>query len=107
MRFLANSGWQTVTLDELARPRTISLGGRPARRVFQNCFPKARRLAQPDAPRDHSVIDAFTEMFSHVGNYLLTKVGSGVEHRHHNPPQLQTLVRARIEYLLNEPYNFH
>jgi hypothetical protein len=33
-------------------------------------------------------------MFSHVGNYLLAKLGPRVEHRHHNPAKLETIVRA-------------
>jgi len=33
-------------------------------------------------------------MLAHVGNYLLTKIGSGVEHRHYDPAQLQPLVHA-------------
>ena len=39
---------------EFARQRPIRLRGRSARSVFQNRFPKARRLAQSNAPRDHS-----------------------------------------------------
>jgi hypothetical protein len=33
-------------------------------------------------------------MLSHVGNYLLAKVGPRIEHRHHDPAKLETLVRA-------------
>jgi hypothetical protein len=33
-------------------------------------------------------------MFSHVGNHLLAKIGSGVEHRHDDPAQLETFVRT-------------
>jgi len=33
-------------------------------------------------------------MFSHVGNYLLAKFGPRIEHRHNNPAQLKTIVRA-------------
>jgi len=83
-----------VTLHEFARQRSIRLRGRPARRVFENRFPKARRLAQTNASRDHSFIDAFAEMFSHIGNYLLAEVGARVEHCHNDPAQLKTLVRA-------------
>jgi len=83
-----------MALDELERESAICLGGSSSWRVFQNRFPKARRFAQPNAPRDHSLINAFTEMFSHVGNYLLAKVGPRIEHRHNDPAQLETLVRA-------------
>jgi hypothetical protein len=33
-------------------------------------------------------------MFSHVGNDLLAKLGPRIEHRHNNPAQLKTIVRA-------------
>jgi len=33
-------------------------------------------------------------MLAHVGNYLLAKIGSSVEHRHNDAAQLQPLVRA-------------
>jgi len=33
-------------------------------------------------------------MFSHIGNYLLAKLGTRIEHRHNDPRQLETLVRA-------------
>jgi hypothetical protein len=33
-------------------------------------------------------------MFSHVGHYLLAKVGPRIKHRHNDPAQFQTLVRA-------------
>jgi len=46
-------------------------------------------------------------MFSHVGNYLLAKVRPRIEHRHYDPAELETLIRARIEHLLDEPHNFH
>ena len=83
-----------MTLHELARERTISLRGRSARSVFENRFPKARCLAQPNAPRDYSLINALAKMFSHVGNDLLAQVRPRIEHRHNNPAQLETLVRA-------------
>ena len=40
-------------------------------------------------------------MLTHVLNYLLAKFGPSIEHRHHDPAQLQPLVRARVEYLFN------
>jgi len=46
-------------------------------------------------------------MFSHICNYLLAKVGPRIEHRHDDPAELKALVRARIEYLLDEPHNFY
>jgi len=33
-------------------------------------------------------------MFSHVGNYLLAKLGPRIEHCHNDPAQLETVVRA-------------
>jgi hypothetical protein len=33
-------------------------------------------------------------MLSHVGNHLLAKVGPRIEHSHHDPAQLEALVRA-------------
>jgi len=33
-------------------------------------------------------------MFSHIRNYLLAKFGPRIEHRHNNPAQLETFVRA-------------
>jgi len=33
-------------------------------------------------------------MFSHVGNYLLAKVGPRIEHSHNDSAQLKALVRA-------------
>src|SRR4029453_8082624 len=103
MRFLERSGWGRMALHELSRECAIRLGTRSTRSVFQNRFPEARRFAQPDAPRDHSLVNAFTEMLPHVGNDLLAKVGARVEHRHDDPAQFETLVRPSIQNLLDEP----
>jgi len=83
-----------MPLDELARESAISSGGSSTRRIFQNRFAKARRFTQAHAPRDHSLINAFTKMLPHVGDHLLTKVCPSVKHRHDDSGQLETLVRA-------------
>jgi len=83
-----------VTLDELASQRSIGFSGGSTRSVFQNRFPKAGRLAQAYTTRDHGLINPFAKMFPHIGNYLLAKVGPPVEHRHNDPAELETLVRA-------------
>jgi hypothetical protein len=74
-----------VAFEKFLGQRAIRLRGRSARSVFQNRFPKARRFAQANAPWDYSLVNAFAEMFSHVGNHLLAKVGSRIEHRHNDP----------------------
>jgi len=83
-----------MALDELARQSTISLRSSSARSVFEDRFPKARRFTQAHAPRDHSLINAFTKMLPHVGDHLLTKVCPSVKHRHDNTGEFEPFVRA-------------
>jgi len=90
-----------MPLDELARESAISLGGSSTRRIFQNRFAKARRFTQAHAPRDHSLINAFTKMLPHVGDHLLTKVCPSVKHRHNNTTNLKPVVHAGIAHLLD------
>src|ERR1700730_18776790 len=96
-----------MPLNELAGESAICLGSSSTWGVFQNGFPNTRSFTQAHAPRDHSLINAFTKMLPHVGDHLLTKVCPSVKHRHDDSGQLKTLVRARINYLLDQPHNFH
>jgi len=83
-----------VALDELTSESAIGLGGSASGSVFQDRLPKTRRFAQAHAARDYGFVNTFAEVLPHIGNYLLTKVGSRVEHCHNNPTQLETLVCA-------------
>src|SRR5438876_10856508 len=96
-----------MALDELARECTIGLGGRSAWSVLKDGFPKARRLAQTHAARDHSLINAFAEMLAHLCHDLLAEIGPTVEHGHDDAAELEALVRPRITHLLDQPNNFH
>ena len=83
-----------MTLHELQCQRAIHLRGRSARSVFEKIRSEAGTSLTQNAPRDDSLINAFTEMFSDVSNYLLAKLGPRIEHRHNNPAKLETIVRA-------------
>jgi hypothetical protein len=71
-----------VALDELPRQRSIGFGGRSTWSVFQNRFPKARRLAQANTPRNHRLVNALAEMLAYLGYNLLTKICPPVVHSH-------------------------
>jgi len=96
-----------MAVDELARESTISLGSSPTRSVFQDRFPEAWGFAQADAARDHSLVNAFAKMLPNICHDLRTKICATVEHCHDDAAHLETLVRARIAHLLDQPDNFH
>src|SRR5438132_13315778 len=96
-----------MTLDELARESPIGLGGSSTGSVFQDRLPKARRLAQAHAPRDHSLINAFSEMLAYLRHNLLAKVSPTIEHRHDNPAELEALVGAWIPHLADTQHTFY
>jgi hypothetical protein len=81
-----------VALDELAGERAIRLSGSSSRSVLQDRFPEAWRLAQANAPRNHSLINAFAEMLAHLRHDLLAKICPTVEHCHDDAAELEALV---------------
>src|SRR6266487_1852203 len=107
MRWLVRSGWRSVALDELASESSISLGSSSSWSVFQNRFPKARRLAQAHAARDHGVINTFSKMLAHLRHDLLAKICSRIEHRHDDTANFETLVRPGVTHLLDQPHDFY
>ncbi len=94
--------WDLSRVISLIHPENIpsrrvaekNLGGSSTGSVFQDRLPKARRLAQAHAPRDHSLINAFAEMLAYLRHNLLAKVSPTIEHRHDNPAELEALVGA-------------
>src|SRR5262249_29828655 len=96
-----------MPLDELAGEGAISLGRRSTWSVFQDRFPKAWRLAQAHAPRNASLINTFAEMLGPLRYDLPAKVCPAVEHCHDDTAELETLVRAGIVHLLDQPHDFY
>jgi len=96
-----------VAPHEFAGESAIRLRRSSARRVLQNRFAKARRFTQSHAARDDSFVNAIGKMLAHVSDDLLAEVCSGIEHCHDDASQLEPLVRARTEYLLDYPHDFN
>src|SRR5260370_40715139 len=107
MRWLVRSGWRSVALDELASESSISLGSSSTWSGFQNRFPKARRLAQAHAARDHGLINTVSKMLAHLRHNLLAKICSSVEHRHDDTANFEMLVGAGAAHLLDQPHDFY
>src|SRR5439155_1077793 len=107
MRLLGSSGWRNVPLDELARESAIGLGGNSIRSILENGFSKARRLTQTNTAGYHRFVNTLAEMLTNICHDLRTKVCATVEHCHDDAADLETLVRARIAHLLDQPDNFH
>jgi len=96
-----------MALNELTRERTIRLRGSSSWSVLQDGFPEAWRLAQANAPRNHSLINAVAEMLAYLRHDLLAKICPTVEHCHDNAPELEALVCAGIVNLLYQADNFY
>jgi hypothetical protein len=96
-----------MALNELTRERTIRLRGSSSWSVLQDGFPEAWRLAQANAPRNHSLINAFAEILAHLRPDLLAKICPTVEHCHDDAAELEAFVRAGIVHLLDQPHDFY
>ena len=94
------AGWVLGERAVGARARAVGI-------VFENRFPEAGRLAQPNRSRNDGVIDAIGKMFPHFRDHLRAQVCPTIKHRHDDSTELEIIVRSRIAHPFNDADDFY
>src|SRR5215208_7017927 len=82
-------------VDKLARNSVISVGSGGGRVVRGDRQAVARRLGEPDAPRDDGIEDELAEMAPHLGSDVGRQPRAPVHHRQEHPRDCKVRIEAR------------